>query len=262
MMDDSEIGSQRRPVPPYTILAAGYDFVMSHVDYTYWAEYIHTLLLRHRPQAHTILELGCGTGSLAITLQPRGGYRYLATDISAEMINVGRHKAEEAGVDVRFERADFTDFTVDSPVDVILLLYDGLNYLLEKEPIRGLMRSAFAALGKDGIFIVDQSTPSNSIRNEAFFEHRDRIGIFAYHRRSQYDAKTRLHRTTLDLSVEDEEFREEHVQRAYELREIEALALDAGFQVEAFHDGFSTSPGTEESERIHWVLRRPDSKSA
>lgn len=260
-MADSEIGSERKPVPPYTILAAGYDFVMSHVDYTYWAEYIHTLLLRHRPEAQTILELGCGTGSLALTLQPRGGYRYLATDISAEMIKVGRHKAEEEGLDVRFERADFTEFDVDTPVDVILLLYDGLNYLLDLEPIRALMSCAFAALAEDGIFIVDQSTPSNSIRNESFFEHSDRVGIFSYHRRSQYDAETRLHRTTLDLSVEDQEFREEHVQRAYEVREIEELALQAGFQVEAAYDGFSTSPGTADSERIHWVLRRPSAEN-
>lgn len=260
-MADAEIGSRRRPVPPYTILAAGYDFVMSHVDYTYWAEFIHTLLMRHRPEARTILELGCGTGSLAMSLQPRGGYTYLATDISAEMINVGRHKAEEDGADVRFERVDFTDFEVDTPVDVILLLYDGLNYLLEKDPIRGLMRSAYGALAEDGMFIVDQSTPANSIRNESFFEHSDRVGIFSYHRRSRYDPETRLHRTTLDLSVENDEFREEHVQRAYELREIEELALEAGFQVEAAYDGFSTSPGTEDSERIHWILRRPRSES-
>ena len=254
--------SEPRRVPPYTILAAGYDFVMSHVDYAYWAEYIHKLLRRHRPEAQTILELGCGTGSLATTLQPRGDYRYLATDISAEMIDVGRHKAKEEGADVRFERADFTDFTVDRPVDVILLLYDGLNYLLEKEKIQALMRCAFEALADEGIFIVDQSTPSNSIRNEAFFEHSDRLGIFSYHRQSRYDEASRLHTTILDMKVEDQHFREEHVQRAYEMTEIEKLAAEAGFRIEASYDGFSTSPGTDESERIHWVLRRPPRKSA
>ncbi len=260
-MEDSRIAAERKPVPPYSVLAAGYDFVMAHVDYVHWAEYIHKLLQRHRPQAHTILELGCGTGSLATTLQPRGGYRYLATDISAAMINVGRRKAQEDGLDIRFDRADFTQFDVDNTVDVVLLLYDGLNYLLTKEPIRSLMGCAFAALSPDGIFIVDQSTPSNSIRNEAFFEHSDRLGIFSYHRRSRYDEQSRLHRTTLDISVEDQEFREEHVQRAYGMREIEDLALEAGFQIEAAYDGFSTSPGTEESERIHWVFRRPNAET-
>lgn len=256
MMVDPPDASERKSMPPYSILAAGYDFVMSHVDYPFWAAYVHNLLKRHTPDAHTVLELGCGTGSMAITLQPLGGYHYLATDISAEMINVARHKAEEESANVRFERADFTDFEVDRPVDAVLLLYDGLNYLLDEESMRGLMRSAYGALRDGGVFIVDQSTPANSIKNEPFFEHSDRLGIFSYVRRSRYDAETRLHRTTLDISVDDQEFREEHVQRAYGLEEIRELAAETGFVAEAVYDGFSTLPATEESERIHWVFRR------
>lgn len=251
--------SASRPTssPPYSILAAGYDFVMSHVDYDFWAEYIYNLLCRHQPDADTVLELGCGTGSLAIALQPMGGYRYLATDISAEMIAVARRKADEENVDVRFARADFTDFQTDEPVDVVLLLYDGLNYILEEDPIRGLMKSAYRAVRPGGLFIVDQSTPSNSVNNEAFFEHSDSIGIFSFVRRSRYDEESRLHRTTLDITVKDKQFREEHVQRAYTLAEIRPLAEGAGFIVEDAYEGFSTSPATEESERAHWILRRP-----
>lgn len=243
--------------PPYTILAAGYDFVMSHVDYDFWAAYVHELLQQHRPGAHTLLELGCGTGSLAIALQPLGGYRYLATDRSHAMIDVARHKAERADAEIRFDLADFTDFNVDTPVDVILLLYDGLNYLLAQDSIRKLMRCAFDALAPDGIFIVDQSTPVNSINNEPYFEHSDSIGAFSYVRRSRYESETQLHRTTLDLRVDEREFREEHVQRAYDLDEIAALARDTRFEVAASYDSFSTAPATEESERVHWVLRRP-----
>lgn len=261
-MDHSGTHAKPKPVPPYTILAAGYDFVMSHVDYAYWAEYVYELIRLHQPQARTILELGCGTGSLATMLQPKGDFRYLATDISAEMINVGRHKAEEEGVEVRFERVDFTDFEIDQPVDVILLLYDGLNYLLEIDPIRNLMRCVYSALADGGIFIVDQSTPSNSIRNEAFFEHSDRVGVFSYHRQSRYDEASRLHTTTLDISVEDQSFREEHVQRAYAKGEIGDLALEAGFELAEAYDGFSTSPGTDESERIHWVFSRPGASTS
>lgn len=243
--------------PPYTILAAGYDFVMSHVDYDFWAEYIFGLLQRHLPDAHTILELGCGTGSLAIALQPLGNYRYLATDKSAAMIEVARVKTDERNANVRFELADFTDFNVDRPVDAILLLYDGLNYLLDLESVRSLMRSAFAALADGGVLIIDQSTPSNSINNEPYFEHSDSLGIFSYVRRSVYDSASRLHRTTLDINVDGKDFREEHVQRAYELPEVEAIASEAGFLVDAAYDSFSTDLASEESERVHWVLRRP-----
>ncbi len=249
--------SQPTTTPPYTILAAGYDFVMSHVDYEFWAEHVHQVLRRHQPDAHTVLELGCGTGSLAIALQPKGGYRYLATDASDAMIDVARHKAEKEAADVRFDLADFTDFNVDKPVDVVLLLFDGLNYLLETDLIRKMMGCAFAALKPGGVFVVDQSTPINSINNGPYFEHSDSIGIFSYVRRSRYESESRLHRTTLDILVEDRAFREEHVQRAYELDEIEALAAAAGFETEVAYDGFSTTPATPDSERVHWVFRRP-----
>jgi SAM-dependent methyltransferase len=256
-MVSSSGASEPTSAPPYTILAAGYDFVMSHVDYRFWAEYIYTILERHHPDAHMVVELGCGTGSLAIALQPLGGFRYLATDLSEAMLEVARQKAHETNTEVRFDRADFTEFNVDTPVDVLLLLYDGLNYLLDDDRIRGLMKSAFAALARGGVFIVDQSTPSNSINNEPFFEHSDSVDIFSYVRRSFYDSESRLHRTTLEISVDGQDFREEHIQRAYESGEIEALATEAGLKIEAAYDGFSTESATADSERVHWVFRRP-----
>ena len=254
--------SDPRTTPPYTVLAGGYDFVMDHVEYEIWAEYIHGLLTRHAPEARTILELGCGTGSHAFALQPLGPYDYLATDISEQMLKVARHKAEESGEGVRFELADFTDFRVDSPVDAVLLLYDGLNYLLETEDVLKLMRCAIQALRPGGIFIVDQSTPSNSINNEPYFEHSDAADDFSYVRKSYYDRKTRLHRTVLEMTISEHRFREEHLQRAYEMSEIRQLAERVGFTIDSMYDGFSTAPATEESDRVHWVLRRPTERDA
>ncbi len=243
--------------PPYSVLAVGYDVVMSHVDYDLWAEYVHGLVETHAEGTETVLELGCGTGSFASSFLSHASYRYLATDASETMVKVARRKAEMTGIDVRFEHADFTDFRVDRRVDLVLLLYDGLNYLIEKGPIRDLLACTYAALREDGVFIVDQSTPSNSVNNQAYFEDSDRVDDFSYVRRSRYDAETHLHRTMLHMQVGDRRFTEEHVQRAYELAEIRSMIEDAGFGVEACYDGFSTAPATEASERAHWVLRRP-----
>lgn len=248
---------QFQPVPPYTVLAAGYDVVMEHVEYEAWAEYVHGLLMRHHPEAETVLELACGTGSLALELQPLGPYRYAGTDRSEDMIRVARAKADMEGADVQFEVADFTDFRVDTPVDVLILLYDGLNYLLHEDEIRALFRCAHAALAPGGVFLFDQSTPANSINNEPYFEDRGRHDVFAYVRHSRYDPATRLHTTTLDLTVEDTRFREEHVQRAYDLAEVRALLAETPFVVEALYDNFSTAPATERSERAHWLARKP-----
>lgn len=257
MMGEKRPPVEREPVPPYTALAAGYDFVMAHVDYRLWAEYVQSLIDGYVPEARSVLELGCGTGSLAVLLQPERGYHYVASDRSEEMLDVARRKARAARTNIHFRKADFADFNTDEQFDVAVLLFDGLNYLLEKEEVRHLLACTYDALAAGGIFIVDQSTPANSLNNGPYFESSDRRDDFAYMRTSRFDLRSGLHRTMLELSVGDRRYVEEHVQRAYTIEEIRALIDVVGFEVEASYDGFSFEDATHRSERVHWILRRP-----
>ncbi|RMH65542.1 MAG: class I SAM-dependent methyltransferase [Bacteroidetes bacterium] len=247
---------------PYRVLAVGYDLVMAHVAYDAWAEYIEDLLDRFRPGARTILELGCGTGSLALELQPRGPFRYLATDREPQMIRVARRKAEHLGRSVLFDVADFTSFRVAEPVDAVLLLYDGLNYLLEPAPIRSMLACVHAALAPGGVFVFDQSTPANSINNADFFEDEGEQDGFRYVRRSAYDPEARLHTTTFEITIDGRTFVERHVQRAYTRAEMQALIDETPFEVVAAFDGFSDDEAHDDTERIHWVLRRREAAPA
>lgn len=248
--------TRRADRTPYSILAAGYDVVMEHVDYEAWAAHVHGLLGEHAPEARDVLELGCGTGSLALELQPMGAFRYAATDRVPEMIRVARAKAEMYGVDVQFGVADFTDFRVDVPVDVALLLYDGVNYLLETDAIAAMLRCVHTALRSGGVFVMDQSTLANSVNNADYFGDEGEAEGFAYVRRSRFDAETRLHETTFDITVLGKTFHERHVQRAYEPSELRPLIEAAGFTVEAAYDGFTLDDAHDASERVHWVLAK------
>jgi len=221
-----------------------------------WAAYLHQLLEQHGSNIGTVLELGCGTGSLALQLQPLGNYDYIGTDRSPQMIRVARIKAEEAGLDLRFEQLDFTTFDVSRPVDAVILVYDGLNYLLEREAVRSMMASVRDALRPGGIFCFDQSTPNNSMRHGRDFEDAGEADGFAFVRHSRYDAATRLHTTTFDITIDGRRYHEEHVQRAYTIEEIDQVVGEVGLQHVAAYDNFSFDPATSDSERIHWVVRR------
>lgn len=250
-------------VTPYEALAAGYDVVMAHVDYGDWAEYVLDVFEEHEAWPHSVLELGCGTGSLALEMQergPHGGFRYLATDRSPAMIRVARAKAKLQGRHaghLRFAVADFTDFEMDERFDAVLLLYDGLNYLLEDEEVDAMLSHVYDVLVPGGVFVVDQSTPANSINNADYFGDEGEAEDFSYVRRSHYDPATRLHTTEFDMTVEGETYIERHVQRAYTRAEVEAFVTASPLEQVAAYDGFTTDPATDESERIHWVLRRP-----
>lgn len=245
-----------RLTDPYTMLATGYDLVMAHVDYEAWADYIDTVVGRHHDNVRQVVELGSGTGSFAVEMARLGYEDYLATDIAERMLEVARRKAKAEGVDIRFERLDFTDFQLEPKPDLLLLLYDGLNYLLEEDEVRGLFASAQKSLPDDGIFIVDQSTPSNSLQNESLFDDSGKEGPFRYERHSRYDPDTRLHTTTLDLFIDGRPFREKHVQKAYEIDEVRGMIDAAGLEVVAAYDGFSLDTAGADAERVHWVLRK------
>lgn len=245
-----------KDVPAYSILAAGYDVVMDHVDYGFWATYVHRLLKAHHPEAERLLELGCGTGSLAIELQPLGDYHYVATDRSPEMIAVARTKVEAAGLPVRFETADFTDYAVSQPVDVVLLLYDSVNYLLEEDAIAALLKCTHEALEPGGVFIFDQSTVSNSLENERYFEDEREVQGFYFRRRSSYDPESCLHTTSFVIEYGGHQFREEHVQRAYSQETVRELLADEGFSIEQAYDGFTEDVARPDSERVQWVVRK------
>jgi 2-polyprenyl-3-methyl-5-hydroxy-6-metoxy-1,4-benzoquinol methylase len=102
-----------------------------------------------RPEMN-VLEFGCGTGSTALHHAPHVAH-IQATDVSAAMIDIGRHKAEEAGINnISFDQSGVEDFTApDGSYDLVLAL--NLLHLL---PDRGAALAKIHRLLKPGgIFI-------------------------------------------------------------------------------------------------------------
>lgn len=268
-------------VAPYEALASVYDAVMDHVDYDRWARYVHHLLTVHGDGVRRVLELGGGTGSLAVRLQPMGpapaGYDYVLTDGAPAMLREARRKIEAAstteapsspsngpgaGRPIRCACVDFTGVTreaagLDAPVDAVVCVYDGLNYLQTAPDVAALLDGIHRVLRPGGVAVVDQSTPANSQHRADRFDDEGVTNGAAYVRESRYDPATRRHVTTFNLVVDGQSMRETHVQRAYAKREMDALLHAAPLTVDAAYDGFTLDAADTESERIHWVLRRP-----
>lgn len=248
---------------PYDALAAGYDAVMAHVDYEHWALYVHVLLQRHGSDIETVLELGGGTGSLALHLQPLGDYEYVHTDGSAAMLQRAREKLAAADRAVQCVQADFRDFTLadldrDAPVDAVVLVYDGLNYLTEDGEVASLFRCVHHALRPGGVLIVDQSTPANSEDNADAFVDEGATDDFAYVRESHYDPETRRQVTTFEITTGDGTARETHIQYAYTPAEIRDLLAASPLRTVAAYDGRTLDAARTRSHRVHWVARRPN----
>jgi ubiquinone/menaquinone biosynthesis C-methylase UbiE len=133
-------------------------------------------LARIAPSEH-VLDVGCGTGSLAIVAARRVGPAGFihAVDPSAEMIAAARRKAQRAGVALHLEEATLQELPFpDAGFDVVLstLMLHHLSHPARQQGVHEMRR----VLNPGGrVLIVDFTTPA-----------RHRTGLIArLHRHGQ-----------------------------------------------------------------------------
>lgn len=248
----------------YSVLAEIYDAVMKDVDYEAWTDYIDEIIMMHHHEARDVLELACGTGTMALSMEELGYYNITATDLSPEMIQKARIKAKKADSDVHFQTLNFLDIDLNKSFDAVFMVFDSLNYLHSKEDIATLHAQVYDILNPGGIFVYDFTTPRNSKKAIRYLnDEQDTIkNSYTYYRSSQYDEKNRIHTNTFDIKKINEPassapsvFREEHQQKIYTMNDIMPIVKESPFRLLKAYDGFELKPAHKRSLRITMVLR-------
>ncbi len=243
---------------PYQAMAPFYDRIMAHVDYDAWARHVRTLWHRFggATPPRRVLELAAGTCPFAAPPLFPGAF-LLHSDCSPAMLRAAAAPARRAAFDARA-------LAVRGPFDLLLMLYDSLNYLLRGEEVLRTLRQAKAVLRPGGLFVFDVTTAQCSRRHFADGVDAEELAGGAYVRRSRYLEKTRLQINAFTFFLNDAGgggstvTREElHQQRIYPASALRRWAERAGFRVRACLAGFGFRPGTDRSERLHFVLERP-----
>ena len=251
-------------IPNYSVLADIYDIVMKDVDYETWTDYIDDIILEHNPNSADVLELACGTGTMALSLEELECYNIVATDASPHMIRRAQAKADQIHSDVEFITMNFLDLQLDQKFDAVYMVFDSINYLHEEEKIIELHRQVKQVLKPGGIFIYDFTTPRNSRKaiNYLNNEQQQIDNRYRYHRESLYSAKERVHTNRFLIEKLDQQsqtvveaFREQHRQRIYTFKEITDMVKRTDFTILNAYDGFELKPAHKKSLRITMVLQ-------
>ena len=100
----------------------------------------------------SILELGCGTGTILAGLGSIGPLTGI--DRSPEMLAIAREKVPSA----RLIEDDITTFALGETFDVVLCVFDTLNHITTFEGWTSLFDRARTHLAPDGLFIFDVNT--------------------------------------------------------------------------------------------------------
>ncbi len=226
--------------------------------------YLRDLLGVHRVKGDTLLDLACGTGTLALLMAERG-WRVIGIDRSAGMLAEAQRKRAAAGepIDVHFMQADMRSFELPEPVVLATCCYDTLNYLLDEQELARCFSAVGHALLPSGLFCFDLATDYflryywQGVEFEEFDDFTQVI-------QSHYDHATGYSTLVLTGFVAAgggryRRFREMHVERAYSDDVIRKLLLRAGFEVEGLYDCFTMEAPNERSLRLMYVARRRSS---
>jgi predicted TPR repeat methyltransferase len=241
----------------YDALAPIYDRMMSHVDYGEWAGLIVKIAKKYmREKRPSVFELGGGTGVLASLLRQRG-VDYLGSDRSFSMCSIAAHRR------VPVVCSNALAIPSKKTFDLIVFLYDGINYLQSLDEYSRLFVEAAKNLVPGGLFLFDITTEANSLTHfRSYLEHED-WGDYAYVRRSYYNKErleqhndiTIYRRITDDPAVYEKHF-EGHCQKVFGASSIARSVPSSLFTIEGIWDGFSFRRYRPHSERIHFLLKR------
>ncbi len=229
MKDVDDAGSaleQEYPlVRPYSRYAGLYDELGQSDFGRAMMPLVDLTLGRHPLLGNKVLDLACGTGTVATLLAQRG-YEVTGVDRSGEMLEVARAKAREAGVEVDFLQRDMVRLQMVRRFDLVLCLYDSLNYLLNQCELEAAFAAVAQLLNVDGVFLFDMNTLhclANDWGNQVV-EERCPSALLVH----QYSFSSESRIGTLELIClfnrpdRIEKFREIHRERGYTRQEIGA----------------------------------------
>ena len=234
---------------PYSKLAEFYDAGWGDFAESSRA-FIETTLADYEIQSGRILELACGTGILAIHLA-RSGYAVLGIDRSPEMVSIASMKGRYMK-GVEFAVADMRNLGSESGFDAALCMFDSINYLTSLEDVLGTIEAVSSMLRKNGVFIFDFNRPLvYSAHNGETVKNHVEDGILL--QELHYETAQRTARTVFHFPDGDVET---HVQRGYELDEVEPLLKAAKLPLKDCYSDFSRRPVSSVSERLICVCQK------
>jgi ubiquinone/menaquinone biosynthesis C-methylase UbiE len=227
--------------------------------------YLHEVLRRFRFRQKSVLDMACGTGTLAIALAQEG-YRVVGVDRSAAMLQQARDKSRQAKVQVTFLRQDMRKLSLKEGVDLATCFFDSINYLLSYQDLVSTFARVARALNPGGLFVFDINTPSGLASHWDHHKGARDLGDVAIIGTNSYDPENKL--GTISITVFKkinskgvaslfEKFSEVHTERAYSTSEVKNALREGGLKLLAHYDCMTFRRPGKKTGRILCVAKRP-----
>lgn len=248
-------------------LSAGYHILPRFYDRwqdTYGRDFTAVILprllasiRRFRIPVSTVLDVGCGTGTLVLEMARRG-WKAWGVDASAEMVREAEQKRDGQGLRITFLRQDMRELRAPRRVRLVTSMFDTLNHVPSAEELLATFRAIRAALLSGGYFMFDLNNErcyTTLWTQDEVVRHKD----FTLVLENTFDATSGRARSLVTLTPrgEGESLTEIVEERLFPAAEVKALLEQSGLRVRVSED--FAFPDVPEAGAIKswWVVDRP-----
>ena len=134
----------------YENIAPYYDAIIG--DRTHEILFLKNLIIKYKPDAKTVLDIGCGTGEVMSLLG--GNMSVTGLDQSPTMLQLAATKVPSA----QLLQGDMCNFKLDKQFDVVLCTRDSISQFIELSQWKQVFARAVQHLANGGVFIFDYSS--------------------------------------------------------------------------------------------------------
>jgi SAM-dependent methyltransferase len=193
-----------------------------------------------------VIELGVGSGRVAIPIAERTGKRVIGIDSSPAMLAAARARADTAGVALDLREGDMRELELEAMTDLVICPYRALLHVPTWRDRRTVFQRVAGALRPGGLFAWNSFVFDHEIASRLagrWLEEPMR------HRNDYFPSDNRV-----DVTLENGS----SISLWWVTRsEWEALLDVSGLETDALYGWFDRRPFDEESREFVWVARKP-----
>jgi SAM-dependent methyltransferase len=212
----------------------------------------------------SLLDLGCGTGTITIALSRRLRHgnrgstarRLVGVDASPEMLRIARARDRS----IEWILGDMGSPPVEGPFDIVISCFNTLQHLLADEDLAQAFRAVRRVLSPEGTFAFDVYQPNvdyisvpqvDRLARSVTDEDGRRLEI---RESTEYDSLSRILTIDWRLCVAGEQDRPPLARTRFALRQyfaadVERLLAAASLSIRERHGDLDRSPFTDQSKK-------------
>ena len=230
-------------------------------NYSSITNFIIDKIKEYKPDSTLIVDLGCGSGSVAVGLV-KAGYDLIGLDSSTEMLMLAKQKQVKFNIDPQkllLLCQDMCDFELYGTVDVIYSTLDCINYITDLKELNNCFANVNNYLNYGGLFLFDINTYykyKTVLSNNIFsYDFKDLYCIWE----NNFDSSSKI--CEFDLKFFEKQGTlykrsdEKQYQRFYSINQITKLLNNNYMQVLNVWDDYSNAAPCRTTQRYTILAR-------